>query len=307
MAEITFHGERFLEVEHGSARIFVDPVFGQTRRGRRTRGTTRSCDYVLVTAEGASLDHFDDALDVLEDHEQATLVGSMAVCRDARRELRIARDRTVDLEPFERAGDGEVRITAVPLVQPTPASSGLAFMESVGETLEAELGRALSRGPLAALPTRGLRSLVRLPTAGAFGGPTVGEPALGFLVEVGGSSIALLGQGIHDATDERDLEDLASLGALDVVAFEAVGSIGSVVRAVRILEPKHVLMYRGHDPYGRGRRALALRGADVPVSSYVDAIGEDQGREVEARVLRPGDRVTVRGGAAQTTTEARPS
>jgi hypothetical protein len=298
MAEITFHGQRFLEIEHGAARIFQDPVFAEARRGRRSRASTRACDYLLVTGPGEA---FEDALDVLEDHEQATLVSSMAICREARRELRIARDRTVDLEAFERAGDGEIRITAVPLVQPTPASSGLAFMESLGETLEAEVQRALSRSPFGALPTRGLRSLGRIP------GPTVGDPALGFLVEAGGASIALLGQGIHDGTDERDLEDLASLGAIDVVAVEAVGSIGSVVRAVRILEPRLVLLYRGHDPYGRGRRALALRGGDVPVSSYVDAISEDQGREVEARVLRPGDRVPVRAGTAQPATEVRPS
>jgi hypothetical protein len=301
MAEITFHGERFLEIEHGTARIFLDPVFGQTRRGRRSRGGTRACDYLLVTAPSEA---FEDALDVLEDHEQATLVSTMALCREARRELRVARDRTVDLEAFERAGDGEIRITAIPLVQPTPASSGLAFMEGLGETLEAEVQRALSRSPFGAFPTRGLRSLGRLPIGA---GPTVGDPALGFLVEVGGATIALLGQGIHDGTDERDLEDLASLGAIDVVALEAASSIGSVVRAVRILEPRVVLLYRGHDPYGRGRRALALRGGDVPVSSYVDAIAEDQGREVEARVLRPGDRVPVRAGSTQQTTEARPS
>jgi hypothetical protein len=304
MAEITFHGQRVLEVEHAGAKIFVDPVFGETRRGRRSRGATGACDYVLVTAPGES---FDDALDVLEDHDRATLVSSMALCRDARRELRIARDRTVDLEPFERAGDGEIRITAIPLVQPTPASSGLAFMEGIGESLEAELGRALARSPLGGLPTGGLRSLMRLPGGSAFGRPTVGEPVLGFHLEIGGATIALLGQGIHDGTDERDLEDVAALGELDVVAFEPLGSIGSVVRAIRILEPRHVFLYRGHDPYGRGRRALALRSNDVPVSSYVDAIAEDQGKEVDARVLRPGDRVAIKPAAPRTATEARPS
>jgi L-ascorbate metabolism protein UlaG (beta-lactamase superfamily) len=304
MAEITFHGQRFLEIEHGAAKLLLDPSFGETRRGRRSRGTTSACDYVLVTSQGES---FDDALDVLEDHERATLVGNMAVCREARRELRVARDRTVDLEAFERAGDGEVRITAIPLVQPTPASAGLAFMEGVGENLEAELGRMFSRSPLGQVPVGGLRSLMKMPNLGALGGPTVGEPALGFLVEVGGTSIALLGQGIHDGTDERDLEDLAALGAVDVLAFEAIGSIGAVVRAVRILEPRQVLLYRGHDPYGRGRRAAALRGGDVPVSSYVDAISEDQGNAVEARVLRPGDRVSLKAEAPRPATEARPS
>jgi hypothetical protein len=259
---------------------------------------------VLVSGPG---EPFDDALDVLEDHDRATLVSSMALCRDARRELRVARDRTVDLEPFERAGDGEVRITAIPLVQSTPASSGLAFMEGIGETLEAELGRVLARSPLGGIPTGGLRSLMRMPGGGAFGRPTVGEPVLGFHLEIGGSTIALLGQGIHDGTDERDLEDVAALGEVDVACFEAIGSIGSVVRAIRILEPRHVFLYRGHDPYSRGRRALALRGGDAPVSSYVDAISEDQGKEIDARVLRPGDRIAIKAGSPRAATEARPS
>lgn len=290
MADITYHGERFIEIEHAGARLFVDPAFSQTRRGRRTRGQTRPCDYLLVSGSG---DSFEEALDVLEDHDAATLVGSMAACRDARRELRIPRDRTVDLEGWERAGDGDVRITAVPLIQPTPATSGLAFVEGLGEALEAEVSRALSKSPLGAIPMKGLRSLARLPMGGAFGAPRVGEPALGWLLELGGSTVALLGQGIHDGTDERDLEDLAAVRPIDVVILEAVGSIGSVVRAVRILEPKQVFLYRGHDPYGRGRRSLALRGGDVPVSAYVDAIAEDQGNEVVAKVLRPGDRISV--------------
>jgi hypothetical protein len=127
--------------------------------------------------------------------------------------------------------------------------------------------------------------------------PNVGEPVMGYQLEIDGARLALLGQGINDATDERDLEDLASLGPVDTLVFEAVGSIGSVVRAVRVLEPRQVLIYRGHDPYGRGRRALALRGGDVPTSAYVEAISEDRGSDIEVRVLRAGDEVPLRAVA----------
>jgi hypothetical protein len=309
MTELTYHGEGFHEVEHqgsgGSARLFLDPVFARTRRGRRSRGETRGCDFLLVTSLGPA---FEDALDALEDHEASTLVGSMAACREARRELRIPRDRTLDLEDWERAGDGDVHITAIPLVQPTPATSGLAFMENIGDAAFAEVSRAFARSPLAQMPMRGIRELSRLPQmmGGAFGNPVVGEPALGFLLDLGGTNVAFLGQGIHDGTDERDLEDLAAAGPIDVAVVEAVGSIGALVRAVRLLEPKQLFVYRGHDPYARGRRALTLRGGDVPLTAYVDAVLEDQGKEVAAKVLRAGDRVTLRGSSAATT-EARPS
>jgi hypothetical protein len=293
MTNVTYHGDSFIEVEHTGVRLFVDPTFSRVRRGRRSRSETRPCDYVLVSALTES---FDDALDVLEDHEQACLVGSDAVCREARRELRLPRDRTFDLEDFERASDGPIRITAIPLTRPTPASSGLAFMEGIGESVNAEVSRMLARTPLSGLPTRGLRQLGMLPMMGRGMGmniPTRGEPANGFLLQLGTQSVALFGQGIHDGTDERDLEDVASLGPIDTLLIEAVSSVGAVVRATRILEPREVLVYRGHDPYGRGRRALAMSGADVPLRSYVEAI-QDDADGVEAKVLKPGASVALR-------------
>src|SRR5688572_20432937 len=176
MTNVTYHGDSFIEVELSGVRLFVDPTFSRTRRGRRSRGETRGCDYVLVSALTES---FDDALDVLEDHEQACLVGSDAVCREARRELRLSRDRTFDLEDFERASDGPIRITAVPLTRPTPASSSVAFVEGIGESINAEISRMLSRTAFASLPTRGLRQLAMLPNRGGAGGiglPTAGDP-----------------------------------------------------------------------------------------------------------------------------------
>ncbi len=291
MSEFTYHGGAFIEATHKGARIFVDPAFSQTRRGRRSRTETRACDYLLVTRIG---DSFEDALDVLEDHEEVTLVGSMEACRLARRELRLDRDRGLDLEDWESAKDGDVRITALPLTLPTPASSGIAWAQGVGDAFDAEVSRMFARSPLAALPTGGLRALGRLPMGRGFGGPTVGESALGFAIELGDTKLALLGQGIHDGTDERDLEDIAeSVGAIDWLVLEATGSVAATVRAVRVLEPRHVLLYRGHDPYGRGRRALAISGGGMPLSAYVDAIGEDQGGRVEARALRAEDKLPL--------------
>lgn len=297
MTELAYRGGSFLEVSHKGARIFVDPVFSQTRRGRRTRTETRGCDFLLVSRVGES---FEDALDVLEDHDNATLVGNMEACRLARRELRISRDRTLDLEDWESANDGDIRITALPITVPTPASSGLAFAQGIGDTVEAELTRMFARSPLAQLPTRGFRALAGLPGARELGGPTVGENGLGFGLELGGLRVALLGQGIHDATDERDLEDIADLGALDVLVLEATGSVASVVRASRILEPKHVHLYRGHDPYGRGRRALSISGGDMPLRAYIDALSEDRG--IEARALKSGDAITLQPNGKQETT-----
>lgn len=289
MTELSYHGGGFIEALHQGVRIFVDPVFSETRRGRRSRGETRPCDYVLVSHIS---DGFEDALDLLDDHDCATLVGSMDTCRTARRELRLDRDRTLDLEGWERASDGDVRITALPIAVPTPASAGLGWAQGVGDVFEAEVSRMFARSPLAALPTRGMRALSRMPF-GLGGGRAVGEAALGFCVELGGTVVVLLGQGVHDATDERDLEDIADLGAVDTLALEPTGSVGAVVRVVRVLEPKRVCLYRAHDPYGRGRRALALAGGGMPLSAYVDAIVEDQGGRVEARTLKPGDTVAL--------------
>lgn len=289
MTELSYHGGGFIEALHQGIRVFVDPVFSQARRGRRSRGETRACDYVLVSHIS---DSFEDVLDLLEDHDSATLVGSMDVCRTARRELRLDRDRTLDLEGWERARDADVRITALPATLPTPASAGLGWAQGVGDAVEAEVSRMFARSPLAALPTRGLRALGRMPF-GLSGTPAVGEAALGFSLELGGATVILLGQGVHDATDERDLEDIADLGAIDTLALEATGSVGAVVRAVRILAPKRVCLYRAHDPYGRGRRALALGGAGLPLSAYVDAIGEDEGGRVDARTLKPGDTLAL--------------
>jgi hypothetical protein len=130
----------------------------------------------------------------------------------------------------------------------------------------------------------------------------VGEASLGFRLEIGGTVVALLGRGIHKSTDEGTLEDLVSLGPIHTIVCEAVSSIGAVVRAMRILEPEHVLFYRGHDPYGRGRRSLAMRDADVPVSAYVEALAED-GTTGDCRVLKAGDNHTLSAGGPSVSQE----
>ena len=48
MTELAYHGNGFIEATHKGVRVFVDPVFSQTRRGRRARAETRPCDFLLV-------------------------------------------------------------------------------------------------------------------------------------------------------------------------------------------------------------------------------------------------------------------
>jgi hypothetical protein len=285
-ATITFHGGSFVEVAYRGVTLFVDPQFAATRRGRRQRTSTRGCDYVLVTRMG---EHFDDALDVLEDHEGATLVGSARACRTAREELRVARGRTLDLEAWERANDDAFRLTAVPAFSPSPFDDGLSVMEELGDSVIG-LGRLMEDLPIAASTIRQLRTMTRAPRGGGNLGINPGRPGLGWLLELtGGQSILHLANGVHEGTDERDLEEIADLAAVDVLVVEATGaSVAPIVRATRILSPGAVLLFRSEDPYRRGRRSQAL-----PVSAFADAVREDRGDDVEAVALRSGDRYVV--------------
>jgi hypothetical protein len=288
-ATITFHGGSFVELAYRDVTAFVDPTFARpARRGRRARGETRKADYVFVTRMGES---FDDALDVLEDHDDAILVGGARACRTARDELRLGRGRTLDLEAWERANDDAFRVTAVPVFAPTPFDDGLSVVEELADSVVG-LGRILEDLPVASGTLRQLRAMTRAPLSGgrAGGFPVqTGRPGLGWLFELAGKQTVLhLANGVHEGTDERDLEEIADLADVDVLVVEATGnSVAPLVRAARILSPAAVLLFRSEDPYRRGRRSQAL-----PVSAFADAIREDRAG-VEAIALRSGDRYVV--------------
>lgn len=283
-ATISFHGSTFFELSFKQTSIFVDPVFSSNRRGRRLRGATRPCDYAFVTHPG---DSFDDVLDLLEDSE-AILVGSERVCRMAQGELGLGRKRLLDLEAWERASEEAFRVTAVPIATPSMVDESAGILEDLGGSA---MGRLLPRGasrvPRAGLSS-GMRMLESLPFLGnSLLGNLRGRPGLGFLFELAsGQHILHLSNGIHGATDEREIEDIASLAPLDALLLD-VGAQGveAVVRAVRSFDVSTVLLFRSQDPYARGRRSQAL-----PVNAFIEAIQEDQGNKVEALHLREGDR-----------------
>lgn len=258
----TFHGSTFVEIAFAETTLFVDPTFSQVRRGRRVRGETRPCDFVLCTEGGESID---DALDVLEDDEDAVLVGSPAACKLARSELRLERDRTLDLEPWERAKDAAFRVTAIPIAIASPFDEGLASIEDLalgagragmamgrrGLDMSGRLGAgmgplgsSLGRLPLVGELSRGRAASALPDLLGAFtgamgqlgsalpggglrgmgiGAPGRGRPGLGWLIEpTDGPSILHLGRGIHAGTDERDLEDVAELCSRDGGSVDAI-------------------------------------------------------------------------------------
>ncbi|MCU0655082.1 MAG: hypothetical protein MUF64_07285 [Polyangiaceae bacterium] len=287
-AAITFHGSTFVELTFQQTTLFLDPVFSSTRRGRRLRGTTRPCDYVLVTHEG---DGFDDVLDLLDEQPGAILVGSERTCRAAQGELGLGRKRLLDLEAWERAGEDSFRVTAVPIALPSMLDDSMAMLDDLGGS---GLGRLMPRGaarvPRAGL-SAGLRVLEALPLLGnELSRNLRGRPALGYLFELtAGQRVLHLAGGVHGANDERELEDIASLTPLDVILLD-VGAQGvdAVVRALRLFQFGTVLLYRSQDPYARGMRA-----APQPVHAYIEAIQEDLGDAVEALHFREGDRFVL--------------
>jgi L-ascorbate metabolism protein UlaG (beta-lactamase superfamily) len=296
-ASITFHGSTFLELNFQQTSLFIDPVFSTTRRGRRLRGATRPCDYVFVTHPG---DGFDDVLDLLDESKEAILVGAERTCRIAQAELGLGRKRLLDLEPWERASETAFRVTAVPTARPSMVEESVAILEDLGG---AGLGRLMPRGA-ARVPgvSAGMRALESLPFLGNELMKNLrGRPGLGFLFEMtAGQRVLHLADGVHGASDERELEDIASLSPIDALLLD-VGSQGvdSVVRAVRQFDVATVLFYRSQDPYARGRRAQAL-----PVNAFIEAVQEDQA-DVEALHLREGDRYIL--GASKKSEAARPA
>jgi L-ascorbate metabolism protein UlaG (beta-lactamase superfamily) len=301
---ISFHGSTFLELTAGKTSIFLDPVFSSSRRGRRLRGATRASDYVFVTGPG---DFFEDALDALED-STATLVSSERVCRTARTELDLDRDRTLDLEAWERASEAAFRVTAVPVSSPSMMDDGMSMIGDLGG---GAVGRMVPQGatrlPLAGL-TSGLRVLESLPIFGQEIARNLrGRPALGFLFEfTSGQRVLHLVDGVHAGADEQEIEDIAALSPVDALLID-IGSqsIESVVRAVRAFEVGTVLLYRSQDPYARGRRSQAQ-----PIGAFLEALQEDRGSKIEVLHLREGDRFILEAPEkkpAATTTTATPA
>ncbi len=301
--EIVFVRNTFFEIRTGSRVLFIDPVFTRRRRGRRVLDELRPADIVLATS---MTPWFEDVLDVLDDGD-ATFVATPRLCRMASRELGLERDRTLDLEPWERASEEGLRITAMPI-------SGSIGMESAideGASLARDIG-SIFPSPSRSLPLLGstitllddgVRNVTRVVdgfgvirrprSLGRVGdllgldmGRLVGgRPGLGYLIEIDGyPSVLHLADGVHLTTEEEDLEEMAEVQRPDVAIVHVGGSdVEPLVRAVRILEPRTLLLYRSRDPYAAGRRERTL-----PMSSFVGAVEEDA-PDTDVIHLRPGD------------------
>jgi hypothetical protein len=112
-----------------------------------------------------------------------------------------------------------------------------------------------------------------------------GRPGLAWFVEwEGHPSVLHLADGVHGGTPESELKEIASTCKPDVLVIQVDGQdLQPLVRAVRILTPETVLLYRSRDPYASPRRARTL-----PISSFVAAL-EEGAPDVEVLVLQPGD------------------
>jgi L-ascorbate metabolism protein UlaG (beta-lactamase superfamily) len=302
-ARLIFHKNSFFELATPSRTLFIDPVFSHERRGRRVADEVRTCDYVLATS---MTPWFEDVLDVL-DACDATFVGSHRLTRFVSSELGLKKSRLLDLEPWERASEAGLRITALPI----SASIGMENAIEEGTSIVRDISNIFPRGatriPLlgAALPlfdngmrnaTRLLQGVTSIGQPRAFGrvgdmlGVDVGQitggrPGLGFLFELDGfPSLMHLADGVHAATSDDDLDDIADVAEPDVLVMHVSGmDVEPVVRAVRTLRPKTVLLYRSRDPYAAGRR-----GQTLPISSFIGAI-EEGAPGTEALHMRKGD------------------
>ncbi len=311
---LTFHKNTFFELKTNRQTMFIDPVFSRQRRGRRVADEIRDCDYLLSTSMSP---WFDDCLDVLDEGD-ATFVGLPRMTSYVSQELGLRKQRLLDLEPWERASDDGVRITALPIL----SSIGMERSIAEGASILRDVSNVFPDGPnklpigrnARQMVDMGLRGLTQMfgamtnvggQTLGGqtLGGPncpvsrmgevfnvdlqrfTGGRPGLGYLFELEGYvSVMHLADGIHDGTDDDDLEDIADLSEPDVLVLHVGGrDIAPYVRAVRTLAPRTVLLYRSRDPYTTGRR-----GQTVPMSQFVGAIEEDAPR-TEVIHLRKGD------------------
>lgn len=324
----TFHGSTFVEIAFGGTTLFLDPVFSTVRRGRRVRGDTRPADFVLWTEGGESID---DAFDVLEDAEDAVFVGTPSACRTARTELRVEKERTLDLEPWERAKDDAFRVTAVPISIASPFEEGLASIEDLalgagragvglgrrGLSESGSLGLGLDRLPLVGDLARG-RAASALPdllgaftgALGSIGGSLGGMRGLGPLVGPLGN-VGRLGRGragLAYLIEPTGAPSVLHLGlgihaATDERDLEEVAELGPVDAVILDLARATV------DAVVRAMRALepsfvllyrsedpyerGKRRTVAPVSAFAEALDEDRGGDVEVQHLRKGDRFVL--------------
>jgi L-ascorbate metabolism protein UlaG (beta-lactamase superfamily) len=302
-SRLTFHDHTFFELTLPGCTLFIDPVFSHDRRGRRVADPVRSADYVLLTS---TTPWFDDAVDVL-DGSDATLVATPKICRTAAREIGLEKKRQLDLEPWERASEKGLRITALPIFGSLgmegsidEGASILRDMTNIFPQSRSRLPFLNALNPLMQIGTQtGNRALGMLTSAGQLRsldrvndmlGVDVtrvasGRSGLGFLFEIEGHpSLLHLADGVHAMTQDDDLEEMAEVCKPDILVVQAEGAdVEPVVRAARILEPKTVLLYRARDPYAQGRRSQTL-----PVGSFLAAI-EEGASQSEALHLRKGD------------------
>jgi L-ascorbate metabolism protein UlaG (beta-lactamase superfamily) len=170
-AKLTFHKNTFFELTTPTRSLFIDPVFSHERRGRRVADEIRTADYVLATS---MTPWFEDVLDVLDESE-ATFVSTQSLTRTVSRELDLKRSRVIDLEPWERASEKGLRITALPIT----ASIGMETAIQEGTSILNDIRNVFPRGTS------------RIPVLGSGG-----IPLLGNLGGLGGDGLPLLGRGI---------------------------------------------------------------------------------------------------------------
>lgn len=187
---LTFHKNSFFELTTPTRSLFIDPVFSHERRGRRVADEVRSADYVLATS---MTPWFEDVLDVLDECE-ATFVGTQNLTRAVSRELGLKRKRLLDLEPWERASESGLRITALPI----SASIGMESAIEEGTGILKDISNVFPRGATR-IPMMGSGNL---PFVGALGGGNLPLPMLG-------KGFPLLDQGLSQAT--RAMQGLGSM------------------------------------------------------------------------------------------------
>lgn len=319
---LTFHQHTFFELSTGSRTLFIDPVFSHERRGRRVADEVRTADYVLATS---TTPWFEDALDVLEACE-ATFVSTPKLCRNVANELGLNKKRTLDLEPWERASEDPIRITAVPISCSLGMEGAIDEGTSILKDMTGIFPRGASKIPFLGqmMPmlnngmsmgrsTLGNMSNLGQPKAVGkmgdlfgvdVGRITGGRPGLGFFIEIKDyPSILHLADGVHGMTSEEDLRDIADVCEPEVLIMQVDGmDVEPMVRASRIFRPKTVLLYRARDPYASGRR-----GQTLPVGSFIAAI-EEGAPDSEPMHLRNGDSyVLERIGGQQPVTVSAPS